>query len=147
MEWVMAYLHYVSIMTIAGALVGELVLCRPGLGAEHARRLPVVDAIFFGAAMAALATGLLRLLFYAKGWMFYLPNPFFLAKMALYVAIALVSIRPTAAFLRWRRAAMEGGTMPGAAEVLGVRKLVHIELGLLALMPLMAVLMARGIGR
>jgi len=28
-----------------------------------------------------------------------------------------------------------------------VRRFIHIELGLLALMPLMAVLMARGIGR
>jgi uncharacterized membrane protein len=33
------------------------------------------------------------------------------------------------------------------AAVAGVRRLIHLELTLFALMPLMAVLMARGIGR
>ena len=36
---------------------------------------------------------------------------------------------------------------PTGDEIASVRRFIHIELGLLALMPLMAVLMARGIGR
>ena len=40
-----------------------------------------------------------------------------------------------------------GGTAPTGDEIPSVRRFIHIELGLLALMPLMAVLMARGIGR
>ena len=36
---------------------------------------------------------------------------------------------------------------PTGNEIASVRRFIHIELGLLALMPLMAVLMARGIGR
>jgi len=147
MEILMAYLHYLAIIGIAGTLVAELVACRPGMTAEQARRIATVDLIFFGAAMLALATGLLRLFLYAKGWRFYAPNPFFITKMALYVAIALISIRPTRQFLRWRRVLVDGGAPPPAAEILAARRLVHIELALLVLMPLMAVLMARGIGR
>jgi putative membrane protein len=146
-EPLLAYLHSLSIMLIAGFLVAELVLCRPGLGPAQARLLGGVDIAFFAAALLALATGVLRLFFYAKGLGFYLPNPFFWTKMALYVAIALISIRPTLAFIRWRRALGRGATGPTEGEVRAARKLIHLELGLLALMPLMAVLMARGLGR
>src|SRR4030095_4575552 len=112
---------------------------------EQTRRLARIDAVFFASALAALATGLLRLFFYAKGVSFYTGNPTFWVKMALYVIIAVVSIKPTRTFRRWKRAATERGTAPGGDEIAAARRLIHIELGLLALMPLMAVLMARGI--
>jgi len=143
MEPLIAYLHYLSIILLAGFLVGELVMCRAGMTIDQARRLAGIDAVFFAAALAALATGLLRLFFYAKGVGFYTGNPVFWAKMALYVIIAAISIRPTRTFLRWKRAP----AIPSGDEIAATRRLIHIELGLLALMPLMAVLMARGIGR
>jgi putative membrane protein len=147
MEPLIAYLHYLSIILLAGFLVGELVMCRVGMTTEQARRLAGIDAVFFASALAALATGLLRLFFYAKGVSFYTGNPTFWVKMALYVIIAVISIKPTRTFLRWKRAAAERGTAPAGDEIAAARRLIHIELGLLALMPLMAVLMARGIGR
>jgi putative membrane protein len=143
-EPLIAYLHYLSIIVTGGFLVGELLLCRPGMTPDQIRRLPIVDIVFFVSALVALATGLLRLFFYAKGVDFYAGNPFFWVKMALYVAIASLSITPTRAFIRWKRATGGG---PSGSEVAGVRRLIHIELVLLALMPLMAVLMARGLGR
>jgi putative membrane protein len=147
MEPLIAYLHYLSIILLAGFLVGELVMCRAGMTTEQARRLAGIDAVFFASALAALATGLLRLFFYAKGVSFYTGNPTFWVKMALYVIIAAISITPTRTFLRWKRAAAERGAAPAGDEIAAVRRVIHIELGLLALMPLMAVLMARGIGR
>ena len=147
MEPLLAYLHYLAIVLIAGFLVAEMVVCRPTLSAEHVRLLPRLDIVFFTGALLALATGLLRLFYYAKGVGFYLPNSFFIVKMALYVVIAILSIKPTAAFLRWRRRLADSGAMPAPAEVAGARRLIHLEVALLALMPLMAVLMARGIGR
>jgi putative membrane protein len=143
MEPLVAYLHYLSIILTSGFLVGELVMCREGISSQQTRRLAGIDVVFFVSALAALATGLLRLFFYAKGVGFYTGNPFFWAKMALYVIIAGLSIKPTRTFIRWKRA----GTAPAADEIAGARRFIHIELGLLALMPLMAVLMARGMGR
>jgi len=143
LEPLVAYLHYLSIIFVGGFLIAELVMCRAGMTSQQAQRLAIVDAGFFASAMAALATGLLRFFFYAKGVGFYTGNPAFWAKMALYVIIAAISITPTRTFLRWKRA----GGVPAAGEIAGARRLIHIELGLLALMPLMAVLMARGIGR
>jgi putative membrane protein len=147
MEPLIAYLHYLSIILVGGFLVGELLLCRAGMTIEQAKRLAIIDAVFFASALAALATGLLRLFFYAKDVSFYTGNPVFWAKMALYVIIAALSITPTRTFLRWKRAATERGTAPAGDEITAARRLIHIELGLLTLMPLMAVLMARGIGR
>ena len=146
-EPLLSYLHYLSIILTGGFLIGELVMCRPEITPEQRRRLPGIDVVFFVAALLALATGLLRLFFYAKGVSFYVGNPFFWVKMALYVIIAAMSIAPTRAFGRWKRALDAGGAPPTAPEIAGVRRLLHVELGLLALLPLMAVLMARGIGR
>jgi putative membrane protein len=147
MEPLITYLHYLAIVLISGFLVAEMVVCRPSLEAEQVRLLPRLDIFFFVGALLALATGLLRLFYYAKGVGFYLPNPFFLAKMALYIAIAMLSIKPTMTFIRWRRNMLETGALPPAPEIAAARRLIHAEVVLLALMPLMAVLMARGIGR
>ena len=147
MEPLLAYLHYLSVILLRAFLTAELVLCRPPLEPAQVRQLPRLDVVFFGAAILALATGLLRLFFYAKGVAFYLPNLAFITKMLLYVAIAVISIVPTRRFIGWRRALDAGGPGPDATAVARVRRLLHLELGLLALMPLMAVLMARGIGR
>ncbi len=147
MEPLIAYLHVLTFILTGAFLTAEMVVCRPDLTVAQVRALPRLDILFFAAALLALATGLLRLFVYAKGVSFYLPNPFFWAKMALYVAIALISIRPTLAFIRWNRAMAGGGAAPPAEQVAGVRRLLHLELGLFALIPLMAVLMARGIGR
>lgn len=143
----LAYLHFLSIILTGGFLVTEMVVCRPGMGPEQVRLLPRLDLLFFGAALAALATGLGRLAVGVKGLDFYLPNPAFHAKMALYLVIAGLSIRPTLRFIAWRRRLDQAGDLPPPAEIAGVRRLVHVEVALLALMPLMAVLMARGIGR
>ena len=103
-EPLLAYLHYLSIILTGGFLIAELVMCRPEMTPEQRRRLPGIDVVFFVAALLALATGLLRLFFYAKGVSFYTGNPFFWTKMALYVVIAGISIAPTRAFGRWKRA-------------------------------------------
>jgi putative membrane protein len=147
MEAALAYLHYLAILLLAAALTVELVLCRPGLAPAQVAVLARVDVLFFVAALGALATGLLRLFWYAKGLDFYLPNPAFHAKLGLYVVISVLSIRPTLRFIRWKRQLAQGGPPPLEAEVRAVRRIIHIELTLLSLMPLMAVLMARGIGR
>jgi putative membrane protein len=147
MEPLIAYLHYLSIILLGAFLTAELAVCRPPLGAAQVRQLPKLDIAYFAAAILALATGLLRLFFYAKGVGFYLPNPAFIAKMVLFVSIALISIIATRRFLGWRRALDAGGPPPDPAAVSRVRRLLHLELTLAALMPLAAVLMARGIGR
>ncbi len=143
----LAYLHFAAILLVAGFLVAEAMLLRGDLGSRDVAALVRSDIGYSVSAVLALVTGLARALFGAKGWAFYADNPVFWVKVGLFLAIGLISIRPTLAFLRWRRAARgaAGFSVP-AAETKSARRTVLVELHLLALLPLAAVLMARGIG-
>ncbi|MET0680394.1 MAG: DUF2214 family protein [Burkholderiales bacterium] len=143
----LAYMHFAAILALAGFLVAEAMLLRGDLGRRDIAALSRTDLAYFLAAMVTLATGAARVFFGAKGVGFYVGNPVFWTKVGLFIVVALVSIKPTIAFGRWRRAARDaaGYSVPPAA-LQSARRLVLVELHLLALLPLAAVLMARGIG-
>lgn len=143
----LAFFHYLSIFALITFLTAEAVVLRPGITPAAVRRVGIYDLLYFLAAMAALGTGLLRLFYGAKGVAFYLPNPWFHAKMTVFVLIALCSLPPTFRFRRWRRqAAGQAGYVPPDDELKAARRWVMIEAHLLILLPLFAALMARGIG-
>jgi len=142
----LAYLHFFAIFGTFSLLAAELVLCRPGIRGDALHRLRKLDGAYGGLAALLLVSGLLRLFFGAKGSAFYLGNPVFHAKITLFVAVGLLSIAPTLRFGRWSKAALRApDEAPDTAAVGAVRRMIHIELTLLALIPLLAVLMARGI--
>jgi putative membrane protein len=49
-------------------------------------------------------------------------------------------------FIRWRRLARAEGAVPSVGEVCGTRMWVLVQAGLLLGLPVLAALMARGIG-
>ncbi len=142
-----AYLHYIAMTGIAVILVVEYMICMPGMIAGRIRLLARIDMLYMGAAILALGSGIARVIWFGKGAAFYLHNPVFYIKLALFVAVGLISIPPTLQFLRWQRA-LESGTANVAADyqVLRARRHILVELILFAFIPLMATLMARGIG-
>ena len=143
----MVYLHIVAMILIAVFLAIEYLVCVPGLARERVKLLARIDLLYLIAAVLALATGVARLVWYGKGAVFYLHNPVFYLKLALFVAIGLISIPPTIQYLRWMRLTKtSAGAVAADFEVLRSRRYVLVELVLFALIPLLAVLMARGIG-
>ena len=143
----MAYLHYVAMIAIAVVLVLEYRACVPGMSAGHVRALARLDLLYMGWAMLALGSGAARVGWFGKGAAFYLYNPVFYIKLALFLAVGLISIPPTLQFLRWMRSLDSGAASVVADyQVIRVRRHILIELILFALIPLMATLMARGIG-
>jgi putative membrane protein len=94
-----------------------------------------------------LAVGLLRVFFFEKGAAYYFQSAPFLGKLALFAAIGLLSIYPTREFLSWRKS-LRQGQLPAldAAKLHTLGRVIHWELALVALLLLLAVLMARGIG-
>lgn len=143
----LAYAHYASILMLAGYLLCEYLLLRRRDVAPDPAFLVRIDIGYCIAAAAVLASGAGRLLFGVKPAAFYLGNPVFHAKIGLFVLIGLLSIAPTRAFLRWRRLRRTDPAWPlPAREQRHIRLLVLIELHLVALLPLLAALMARGIG-
>jgi putative membrane protein len=74
---VLAALHYLSMILLVVFLAAQAVLCKPEfINAAVIRRLSIYDALYFGCAMAVLATGLARVFFGVKGVAFYAGNIF-----------------------------------------------------------------------
>ena len=142
-----AFLHHVSAFTLFAALVVEFVLIRSALTVESARKIQVADMIFGISAGVLLLVGLARVFHFEKGAAYYFQTWTFLAKLALFVIIGLVSIVPTLEFLRWRPAVKAGQVPTVAPEKLKqVRSIIHYEMAGVVLILLMAALMAKGVG-
>jgi putative membrane protein len=143
----LAYLHFISIFLLFSFLACEAMLFRGPLDAAAIRLLGRVDLWYFGSAAAVLVSGFLRLMFGAKGPDFYLSAWPIYVKLALFVAVGLISVGPTMRFMRWRREVTHDPALRVSdAERASVRRTVMIEVHLAALIPLVAVLMARGLG-
>lgn len=137
--FLLALLHFLAIGGLAMILAAEWVSLRGRVDAAQAAFLVRLDGVYVLCAALALATGFARALMGDKPWAYYAANPAFHAKLGLFVLIGLISIWPTVRFFRWRRA---GGA--DAAEVRATRRWVSAELLLLPLLPVCAVVMARG---
>jgi putative membrane protein len=143
---ILAYLHFGAILTLIWFLAKEWTLLRAGAANVDAERLANADAGFGITALAVLVTGALRVVYGAKGWAFYAHNPAFHAKVTLFVIVGLVSIAPTRAFIRWRNARRADARYAvSEADWKRARRFLMIELHLIALIPLLAVIMSRGL--
>lgn len=142
-ELILRYLHFISIFAIVGALASEHLLLKKILTRAELNRLAKIDAVYGVAAVVLLVVGLTLWLggvgkpavVYTKNWIFHL-------KLSLFVTIGLLSIYPTVFFLKNRKGnPAEEVTVPAA-----IFRMVRLELALLVIIPLLAGLMARGIG-
>lgn len=142
-----AYAHYVAILATAALLCSELAVYRPALPATFVRALQRIDGLFGIAAGLLIVTGVTRIFASGKGWMFYVHNPIFWVKMALFATVGILSIWPTMHFLSWRKAAAADGSVTvDAAAFAKIRRLIVLEVIVLFSIPLFAALMSRGIG-
>jgi putative membrane protein len=143
-----AFLHHLAAFGLVSALTVEVVLLGGEMTLSAARRLQRADAALGISAGVLLAVGLARVLYFEKGAAYYFHNGAFLAKFAIFIAVALMSIYPTIVFLSWRKATRAGQTpAPAPAQMRTLRRLVHAELAAVMLIVLFAALMARGIGQ
>jgi putative membrane protein len=147
LDAVLAYLHFTAIFILFAFLSIEVVLLKRALDAGAVRLLGRIDIWYFGAAIVVLVTGFLRLVLGAKGPDFYLQSWPIYVKVGLYLVVAVVSVTPTLVFIRWRRELdHDAAWQVPAGELARMRRLVMIELHLAAMIPLVAVIMARGLG-
>ena len=116
------------------------------LDADGLRRLLAADNVWGIAALLWIVTGLLRAFAgLEKGADFYLHSPLFWTKMALFLLVLLLEIRPMATFIRWRIRLGRGEAIDtGAARTLYT--INHVELATVVVMVFVASLMARGVG-
>ena len=96
-------------------------------------------------AVAVLLTGLARTWYGMKGMGWYWHQPLLHFKFGLFIIIGLLSIKPTLTYRRWVKTLDGGGGLPGDRDVRAVRRLVMLQAHLLILIPIAAVMLARGV--
>ena len=143
LETTLRYLHFLSILTIAATVLGEYLLLKPVMTRKEIGRLSKIDAFYGLAALVLLGAGLTLwfggiskpTFYYSKNWIFHL-------KVGLFAFVGILSIYPTVFFIKQRKGdAAETITIPSK-----LIWMIRLELILLLIIPLLATLMARGIG-
>ena len=142
-EILLRYLHFISIFAIVGTLVSEHVLLKKTMTRAEVARLARIDAIYGISALTLLIAGFTLWLgsvgkpaaFYSSNWIFHL-------KISLFALIGIFSIYPTVFFLKNRK----GNPKDTVAVPSSIFLMLRLELALLVIIPLLAGLMARGIG-
>jgi len=146
LESFLAYFHLVAIFTMVVFMASEAALCRTEwMSAAVIHRLVRLDLIYGITAMSVVAAGLARTFWGYKGVAWYWSQPLLHFKIAVFVAIGLMSLKPTFSFLRWRRKVVATGELPPEDEVRAARRWVMLETHLLGLILLAAVFLARGV--
>ena len=141
-DLILAIAHHLLVFGLIVMLVMErmLLAARP----VDVRRLARIDGGYGASALMILVIGAGRVLYGGKGWAFYEANPYFWAKIAVFVLIGLSSLPPTIAFLMWRRARRaDPDFQPSEPEIDRIRWWTGVQLlGVMALL-IFAALMAR----
>jgi putative membrane protein len=147
LEALLAYAHLLALLTMVVFISSEAALCRSEwMSAQVVARLVKVDLIYGMGAAAVLLTGLARTWWGIKGTHWYWTNGLLHLKLALFVAVALMSIKPTLMFRRWLKQLKAGGGLPDGTQVRTARRWVMVQAHVIALIPLAAVFLARGFG-
>jgi putative membrane protein len=139
-DLILAIVHHILVFSLAGILAFEIAMVRPGITEADVRRVAKVDIWYGVLAGLILAVGFTRVHVAAKGWAYYSANPFFWAKMASFAAVGLLSIMPTIAIIRWRRALP---ALPDAQQIASARRFIGAEAFLFVLIVGFAAAMAR----
>ena len=137
-------MHFVGIGALVAVLAIQTALLRDAPTPAAIERLNKIDMGLGLAAVAILLAGAARVVWGLKGADYYMGNPVFWVKIALFLAAGLASVPPTLAFLAWRKGLKAcSGFRPKPEALARVRAFIKLEWLLLVLIPLAAVLMAR----
>ncbi len=141
-----AYLHYLGFMLAFGALTIEHLTLKKDLNVTEAWRIVIADAIYGLSAVMILITGVLRVMYFGKGTDYYLSNPVFYIKVGLFILVSLLSLYPTFSFVSWVKNLQDSQSPElESPQLKRLTWLIRGELLGLALIPLFAAVLARGI--
>jgi len=142
-ELVLRYIHFISIFAIVGTLVAEHLLLKKEMTRLELGRVARIDGVYGIAALTLLGAGLtLWLGEFGKPAIFYTKNWIFHTKLTLFVLIGLLSVYPTVFFLKNRK----GNPEERIIIPTSIFWMLRMELLLLFIIPILAGLMAKGIG-
>jgi putative membrane protein len=146
-DLLLAIFHHLLVFALAGIIGAEFVLVRGDPTSSTINRLTRIDRHYGLIAGLIILVGIGRVVYGLKGWEFYVYNWVFWAKMLAFLAVGLLSIRPTRSFIAWhRKAVADSDFRVPDAEIASVRGAVRTQAIVFLLIPVFAAAMARGYG-
>jgi putative membrane protein len=149
MDWdlVLASAHHLAVFSLVALFAAEFALVRPGLAGPRIEQLARVDAAYGAVAGLVIVIGIVRIFFGAVDESYYWGNHAFWGKMIAFLVMGLLTIPPTMAIRRWDKARDAApGYEPPTSEIASSRRFIHLQAGVLLLIPVFAAAMARGYG-
>jgi putative membrane protein len=147
---VAAYVHYVSLLVIAGCITVERVTVKAGMSQEDQALMTNADITLGISGLALAVSGYYRVVQYGKGFDFYAHEPVFWLKIALVGVFGALSFFPTTKIIQRsvQKQQSEDGMFPEMSEALASRmkSILNAEITALLSIPLSATIMSRGIG-
>lgn len=142
----LAYAHFAAILTAAVFVASQAALCRPEwINAAVLHRLVRVNLIYLVALLLIVLSGAARAQWGLKGPAWTWVQPLLHLKLTLTLLMLVMAAGPTRRYARWRQQLEANGALPAEAEVRATRRSVMIASHLMLIIPLAAVLLARGL--
>ncbi|MTI20889.1 DUF2214 family protein [Fulvivirga sp. RKSG066] len=136
------YIHFLGIMIVFAMVVVEFVLIQKQVSRKLVKKLFVIDGIYGLSSLIVVAAGLYLWFGTGKPEAYYNQNGLFHAKVGLFVLVGILSLWPTVFYFKNRKGASDDViTIPSR-----IKKIVLVELVLLIIIPVLATLMAQGVG-
>jgi len=146
-DLILAIAHHLAVFSLVGVFAAEFALLRTGLAGARIAQLARIDLGYGALSGVVILVGILRVFLGSSGWQYYAGNHMFWGKMLAFMIMGLLTIRPTMAIRRWvGQLDRDPGFAPSAAEIARNRRYVHLQAGMLVLIPSFAAAMARGYG-
>ena len=140
----LAIAHHILVFSLAIMLAAQASLVRESMAGSDISRIAGLDMGYGATAFLIVGIGILRVIFGAKGYVYYVENVWFWAKMITFGVIGLLSVPPTLRFRVWQKARKtDPHFLPAVAEIAAMRLYVRWELRLLILVAVFAAIMAR----
>ncbi len=142
-----AFGHFIAFFGLASALTIQIALVRPSPDIETAKRIQRADRAYGLMVGLVLLFGFLRVLYFELGSDYYFNNIYFLAKMAIFIIVGLMSIYPTMTYLRWNKEINQAVAPTfSVADSKKLRKFLHYQLIGIGGVLFCASMMAKGFG-
>lgn len=136
------YLHFIGLFLVVATVFAEVVLLKKVVKRSIIQTIFKIDGLYGLSAMIVLAAGFYLWFGIGKPADYYSTNPIFHAKVTLFIIVGILSIWPTVFYFKNRKGEPEDDiAIPGY-----LRSILKIELFLLFCIPLLATLMAQGVG-